>query len=429
MAIAPTGAIYKALSFDNVSSRGYGVYITGEAVYDAPERAIEMVSIPGRNGAVALDMGRFENIEVTYPAGIFADNETQFATAISNFRNLLCSKRGYRRLADEYHPNEYRMAIYKSGLEVDPAQLRAGEFNITFECKPQRFLLSGETAVTVANNESVNNPTLFPANPLLAVKGYGAISFNGFRINLDAGAMGYTEIENPFSFSIPLSKQLTSSQFNATDDIQTGRISVRWGLNAVGNYAGFRGITLGGSSAPADTGDGTTSIETIFDRAKTSARVVTSFPTHLFSGSSTTTMTDTAVCRFQGELVNPSDTFYPTFTATANITVRYTPSTKTLSVQVSGSVSGDSGGNTSFTADTSHCNGVYAYSTVNVLGDPTYIDCELGEAYKVENGSYISLNSHIDLGSELPNFHPSTNRITMSNTITELQVTPRWWKV
>ena len=122
MAITQTGAIYKAFSFDNVSSRNYGVYITSEAVYNAPERDVEMIAIPGRNGAYVLDNGRFENIEIKYPAGIFADNETDFAQAVSDFRNFLCSKKGYFRLEDEYNPDEYRMALYKSGLEVLPVQ-------------------------------------------------------------------------------------------------------------------------------------------------------------------------------------------------------------------------------------------------------------------------------------------------------------------
>ena len=149
MAIAETGDIFKALTFDGVSSRDYGVYITGEAVFNAPERDVEMITIPNRNGAFALDNGRFENITVSYPAGIFADTETDFAQAISDFRNVLCSKRGYCRLEDEYNPDEYRMAIYKSGLEVSPAQLKAGEFEIIFECKPQRWLKSGDEIIEV----------------------------------------------------------------------------------------------------------------------------------------------------------------------------------------------------------------------------------------------------------------------------------------
>ena len=190
MAVAPTGAIYKSLYFDGEDSRDYGVYITGEAVYNAPEREVEMISIPGRNGALAMDRGRFENIEVTYPAGIFADNEADFAEAISNFRNLLCSKRGYVRLQDEYNPNEYRMAVYKSGLEVEPALLKAGEFDIVFDCKPQRFLTSGEEAVTVTSGGTLTNPTLFEASPLLMVDGYGSLTVNGYDIKLSDETFG-----------------------------------------------------------------------------------------------------------------------------------------------------------------------------------------------------------------------------------------------
>lgn len=147
--MAVTGDIFKSLTFDGESSRDYGVYITGQAVYNAPERDVEMVTIPGRNGAFALDKGRFENIEVTYPAGVFANTDTEFAKAISDFRNMLCSRQGYCRLTDEYNPDEYRLAVYKSGLEVDPVQLKAGQFDITFECKPQRYLMSGQNKFIV----------------------------------------------------------------------------------------------------------------------------------------------------------------------------------------------------------------------------------------------------------------------------------------
>ena len=152
MGIKPTRPNFKAFSFDGTSSRNYGVYITGQGVFNAPERNVEMVEIPGRDGAYALDKGNFNNIEVTYPASIVADTSADFADAVSDLRNFLCSKVGYCRLEDEYNPNEYRMAIYKSGLEVSHEGLQTGEFDIVFECKPQRWLTSGESKQTIANS-------------------------------------------------------------------------------------------------------------------------------------------------------------------------------------------------------------------------------------------------------------------------------------
>ena len=72
---------------------------------------------------------------------------------------------------------------------------------------------------------------------------------------------------------------------------------------------------------------------------------------------------------------------------------------------------------------------ITADSTVSILGNPTYIDCDLGECYKIENDVPISLNKYIDLGSDLPELASGSNAITYDNTVTELKVTPRWWKL
>lgn len=181
MAVAPTGAIYKAMTIDGESSRTYGVHITGQAVYNAPQREVEMISVPGRNGQLALDKGRFENIEVTYPAGIYADTEEEFAEAVSDFRNFLCSRDGYVRIEDEYNPNEYRMGIYKSGLEVETAGHKAGEFEIIFDCKPQRWLKSGEEAVTIGEWGETETAT----GSIVSIENDGTLGLKSVKVALD----------------------------------------------------------------------------------------------------------------------------------------------------------------------------------------------------------------------------------------------------
>ena len=148
--MAITGAIFNSLIYGGVDSADYGVYITGDAVFNAPKRSVELVSVPGRNGSIEIDQGHFENIEVSYPAGMFGDDKTDFRERLSDFRNAIMAQKGYHKLSDTYHTDEYRMGIYVDGLEVDPTHYNeAGQFTLKFNCKPQRWLTSGEDPIDV----------------------------------------------------------------------------------------------------------------------------------------------------------------------------------------------------------------------------------------------------------------------------------------
>ena len=228
MAIKPTpnNSMFKSLVFDGVDSRDYGIYITGEAVFNSPERDVEMIEIPGRNGTYALDKGRFSNIEVSYPAGIFGDTEADFRQGIRAFRNALASRKGYKRLEDEYNPDEYRMAVYKNGLEVTPTALKAGEFTITFDAMPQRFLKSGETAVAVASGGTLNNPTLFESHPLISAYIDDAATFTigDKTITYTPSVLGNVLLANgfigqPFGHGSQYSIRLNRVPLKAGDDI------------------------------------------------------------------------------------------------------------------------------------------------------------------------------------------------------------------
>lgn len=422
MAVAPTGAIYKALEFDNVSSRTYGVYITGEAVYNAPARDVEMITIPGRNGTFALDNGRFENIEVTYPAGIFAANEADFAEAISDFRNFLCSRKGYVRLSDEYNPDEYRMAVYKSGLDVDPKLLKAGEFDITFDCKPQRWLTSGETAVTVDSGDTLNNPTLFESSPLLEVGGSGTVEFNGYEIEFEGVPYGEVEI---CPHTIPASS--SANPYTATITLNTSLLNTGDAIYPAVKDCSVNASLRNPSSPFENLGVGTTA--NVFDA---SIDWLNSSDKHRIRMRFHPDFSEGFVFGTTGSIVSTAEFNYttnaqPAFLRTETIQVTFDyDGADTITVTVSRTGTLPSG-----VVRTSNGMGLpimYGNSSKPIT-DPISIDCDLGEAYIVEDGVYISLNSYIDLGSKLPTLGVGANEVTFDNTITELKITPRWWKV
>ena len=171
--------------YNGESSADFGVWISGGGTYDAPARDVQTEAIPGRNGAVTFDNGRFENIQLTYPAFI----SLRFQPRVDGFRAFLLSQKGYQRLEDTYHPDEYRLAIFHSGLTVEttPRNL-AGRFDITFDCKPQRFLKSGESFISVSSGVALYNPTRFTALPLIRANGNGSLTIGDKTITISGNS-------------------------------------------------------------------------------------------------------------------------------------------------------------------------------------------------------------------------------------------------
>ena len=119
-----------SITFGGVNSADYGIYIGGEGTFNAPERDVEMISIPGRDGAFALDKGRFENIEVKYTVINQEPDLATFSANLEDFRNAICSQRGYQRLEDTFHPDEYRMAVFADKFEVKPIEYKIGRAHV-----------------------------------------------------------------------------------------------------------------------------------------------------------------------------------------------------------------------------------------------------------------------------------------------------------
>lgn len=431
MAVTKTGAMYKGLVFDGVDSRDYGVYITGEAVYNAPARDVEFISIPGRNGAYALDHGRYENIEVRYPAGLFASTEADFSQGISDFRNALCSRRGYCRLEDEYNPNEYRMAVYRAGLEVTPASLKAGEFEIVFDCKPQRYLTSGEVAIPGTSSLTVTNPTLYEAAPLIKAVGYGSITINGEAVTIADDPIGDVKIASQTMESMTVAADGTSASGSVTvypnysplspGDTVTigastwgdGQTSVAYTIPFGGSYSDITSITY--------TTDGGLNA-TISAVQYASVRIPTLTYTAGMATNLETETIDFTVNTTNGTTVFRAVVGWQVLPHPGVFEVGFTFSmTRTSYVGTPKSLTGDAGNIR--TAP------FIGYVSAPATTESIYIDLDIGEAYIILDGEAVSYNGNVSIPAALPVLAPGSNTITAGANITSYEITPRWWQL
>lgn len=55
-----------SFTFNGVSSETIGLYVGGQNTFGAPQRDVTKISIPGRNGDLVRDNGKFLNSEISY---------------------------------------------------------------------------------------------------------------------------------------------------------------------------------------------------------------------------------------------------------------------------------------------------------------------------------------------------------------------------
>ena len=159
--------------FNGISSKDLHIQVQTEPDYDFPEKDYEVIHVPGRNGDIVIDQGSWQNVSRKYNLAMDA-GKISYTEVASKLVQWLHSASGYARLEDSYEPDFYRMAMYKDSGSISNIYNKAGQIEIEFTCKPQRYFKSGEIADIFTTSTEYRNTTDFPAKPLIKIHGSGS---------------------------------------------------------------------------------------------------------------------------------------------------------------------------------------------------------------------------------------------------------------
>lgn len=151
--------------------------------YIWPEYSYAHDKVYGRSGDILRDNGRYENVSKKYKVSVY--DGTNFYNASKKISEWLHRKSSnmYMRLEDSYEPDIYMLAVYEESNELDNLLAKAGKGEITFNCKPQKFLLSGDVSIDITQSgQVITNPTSNPSFPIITFSGTGTVSINGKSI-------------------------------------------------------------------------------------------------------------------------------------------------------------------------------------------------------------------------------------------------------
>ena len=215
--------------FDGYNFEDYGVVVSGSGTWNMPERLTIKENVYGRHGALITDAGMFDNVEIPYPAWIargFAEKYEDFS------RMMALHTDKYYRLEDSYHPDYYREARVVPGIIPKPGTLnRSGEFTVAFDCKPQKWLRSGEEALEIAERLEIFNMTGYEAKPLIVIPSGASVTITDKDGNEASLATADFGLETTYDADIE--ESIVGRSYVNEYVTQVGTISLKPGKNIV----------------------------------------------------------------------------------------------------------------------------------------------------------------------------------------------------
>ena len=217
--------------WDGISSDSLNCIVERYPVYTIPKRKQSAISVPGRNGDLLLQQQAYSNYIQGYDVYLSGPRNKSKLPDVARTVAAWLNVGGYRKLVDDYTPDSFRMAFFQGPMDLENTFNLYGRATLEFNCKPQRFLDSGDAAQTISTSGgTITNPTAFNAKPLITVYGSGEAMLQvGEYVctlsSIDESITLDSDTENAYSGTTNLNNTVTIPEF---PELTPGANIVTW---------------------------------------------------------------------------------------------------------------------------------------------------------------------------------------------------------
>ncbi len=222
------------LMFREHSSLELALLIAEKGSYKGASRDITYTSVPGRNGDLLTDNGRYKNINIPYKLSLLNNTEHTFTELTHKIKGWLLSESGYFRLWDSYDNKYFRLASYSDEVNIEQDLRETGTISLTFNCKPFKYSFEGQNAIVFTAAGSLYNAEFFPSLPYIKITGSGTVTLfinnTSFTFtDIDGYIEIDSEIMNAYKGTVAQNNKMTGSGFPS---LAPGNNSISWVGNA-----------------------------------------------------------------------------------------------------------------------------------------------------------------------------------------------------
>ncbi|EKF50442.1 phage-like protein [Lactococcus garvieae] len=233
--------------WNNISSVKYGMNLLADIKFDSIEQDVELIEIPGRDGAIVIDNGRKKPVELSLEFTIrFLNTYQNIEAQIKDIFTWLFNMSGFKHFEWVGEPDYIFMAKINGKATVNRSNPDIALITVPIKLHPTKFLKSNfDTPRILKSGEAFQNKGTQIAYPIITLAGTGNVTLtvNGNKFilkNITGGVVidcdnqvvtdtskKHSQMDKVYSYPFPNLK--TGSNTISWDNAEfTGTIIERW---------------------------------------------------------------------------------------------------------------------------------------------------------------------------------------------------------
>ena len=165
-------------TYKGTRSNDMHLRVLNDIEFASPTRDVELVQVPGRDGDLVMDNGRFNSVVRSIPCRLEAPRGVDVETCINEINNWLIDDGRFHDFSWDNDPRFVYQARVEGEVVSHRMLSRFGKSVLKFRMHPIKLLKSSLTELPVTQGMNVSNPFSVDGNPRLVIRGSGNIVVN-----------------------------------------------------------------------------------------------------------------------------------------------------------------------------------------------------------------------------------------------------------
>lgn len=171
---------YNGRSCDEV-----GLKVAKRPNIPTPQKRITEIVIPGRSGALHIDEGAYEEIEIQIEFN-FSENSGNWGAALRSVRKWMHGSGDGRLIFSDDEQYFYKVSAVQTDGDTERNVKRLGYLTVIFVCDPFMYSLAGEEAIDLPCTLTNDGECSMPVYKITG-EGLCTLSVNGKSVSVNVG--------------------------------------------------------------------------------------------------------------------------------------------------------------------------------------------------------------------------------------------------